>query len=139
MGKVAGEVGGSIWIPLVFALFLAMLTASSYAKLVTKHPKAGGAAVFAERAFKIPLTATPAALVFLLLVALLNARGVKESVRANVVMTVIEVSGLVRVIVLVGIMFGRGDGMRPASWSSIPRSPPPWEFWQPRYWRTTRL
>ncbi|MGJ3190054.1 APC family permease [Paenarthrobacter sp. FR1] len=145
VGKVAGEVGGAIWIPLALALFLAMLTAGSYAELVTKYPKAGGAAVFAERAFKVPLVsflvgfcmlaagvtsaaglslafagdylkpfldvpATPAALVFLLLIALLNARGVKESVRANVVMTVIEVSGLVLVIVLVGMMFARGDG-----------------------------
>lgn len=145
VGKVAGEVGGAIWIPLALALFLAMLTAGSYAELVTKYPKAGGAAVFAERAFKVPLIsflvgfcmlaagvtsaaglslafagdylkpflevpATTAALVFLLLIALLNARGVKESVRANVVMTVIEVSGLVLVIVLVGLMLGRGDG-----------------------------
>lgn len=145
VGKVAGEVGGAIWIPLLLALFLAMLTAASYAELVTKYPKAGGAAIFAERAFKVPLVSflvgfcmlaagvtsaaglslafagdylkpfidvptVPAALVFLLLVALLNGRGVKESVRANVVMTVIEVSGLILVIVLVGIMFGRGDG-----------------------------
>ncbi|MDR6987496.1 amino acid transporter [Paenarthrobacter nitroguajacolicus] len=145
VGKVAGEVGGAVWIPLALALFLAMLTAASYAELVTKYPKAGGAAVFAERAFKVPLIsflvgfcmlaagvtsaaglslafagdylkpfldvpATPTALVFLLLIALLNARGVKESVRANVVMTVIEVSGLVLVIVVVGLMFGRGGG-----------------------------
>ncbi len=55
VGKVAGEVGGAIWIPLALALFLAMLTAGSYAELVTKYPKAGGAAVFAERAFKVPL------------------------------------------------------------------------------------
>ncbi|GAA5226363.1 APC family permease [Paeniglutamicibacter antarcticus] len=145
VGKVAGEVGGAIWIPLLLALFLAMLTAASYAELVTKYPKAGGAAIFAERAFKVPLVSflvgfcmlaagvtsaaglslafagdylkpfidvptVPAALVFLLLVALLNGRGVKESVRANVVMTVIEVSGLVLVIVLVGMMLGRGDG-----------------------------
>ncbi len=145
VGKVAGEVGGAIWLPLLFALLLALLTAASYAELVTKYPQAGGAAVFAERAFKRPMLsfvvgfcmlaagvtsaaglslafagdylkpfldvpATPAALVFLVLVALLNARGVQESVRANVVMTVIEVSGLVLVIVLVGLMLGNGDG-----------------------------
>lgn len=145
VGKVAGEVGGAIWVPLVFALLLAMLTAGSYAELVTKYPKAGGAAVFAERAFKVPVVSflvgfcmlaagvtsaaglslafagdylkpfldvptIAAAAVFLVLIALLNARGVKESVRANVVMTVVEVSGLVLVIVLVGMMFARGDG-----------------------------
>lgn len=145
VGEVAGEVGGAIWIPLAVALLLAMLTAASYAELVTKYPKAGGAAVFAERAFGRPVVsflvgfcmlaagitsaaglslafagdylkpfldvpAIPAALVFLLLVAALNARGVKESVRANVVMTVVEVSGLVLVIVLVAIMVGQGRG-----------------------------
>ena len=145
VGEVSGEVGGAIWVPLAVALLLALLTASSYAELVTKYPKAGGAAVFAERAFKRPLISfmvgfcmlaagvtsaaglslaftgdylspfldvppVPAALVFLLLVALLNARGISESVRSNVVMTIIEVSGLVLVIVLVGIMVGQGDG-----------------------------
>lgn len=145
VGKVAGEVGGAIWVPLIFALLLALLTAASYAELVTKYPQAGGAAVFAQRAFKVPalsfvvgfcmlaagvtsaaglslafagdylkpfldVPTTPAALVFLVLIALLNARGVKESLRANVVMTVIEVSGLVLVIVLVAMMVGKGDG-----------------------------
>ncbi len=145
VGEIAGEVGGALWIPLVLALVLAMLTAASYAELVTKYPKAGGAAVFAERAFKRPwisflvgfsmlaagvtsaaglsiafagdylkpfldVPTIPAALVFLLLVALLNARGIKESVRANVLMTVIEVSGLVLVLVVVGVFVSQGGG-----------------------------
>ncbi|MCC3294118.1 APC family permease [Arthrobacter sp. zg-Y411] len=145
VGEVSGEVGGAIWVPLVVALVLALLTAASYAELVSKYPRAGGAAVFAERAFKVPaisflvgfamlaagvtsaaglalaftgdylapfldVPAVPAAIVFLLLVALLNARGISESVRSNVVMTIIEVSGLVLVIVLVGLMLGKGEG-----------------------------
>ena len=145
MGEVAGEVGGAIWVPLVVALLLAMLTAASYAELVTKYPKAGGAAVFAKRAFRRPVVsflvgycmlaagvtsaaglslafagdylavfldvpAVPAAVVFLLLVALLNARGIQESVRANVVMTVVEVSGLLLIIVIGALVLGRGDG-----------------------------
>ncbi len=145
VGEVSGEVGGAIWVPLVVALVLALLTAASYAELVTKYPKAGGAAVFAQRAYGVPAISflvgfamlaagvtsaaglalaftgdylspfldvppVPAAIVFLLLVALLNARGISESVRSNVVMTVIEVSGLVLVIVLVGLMLGKGEG-----------------------------
>ncbi|MCC9176641.1 APC family permease [Arthrobacter sp. zg-Y750] len=145
VGDVSVQVGGAIWVPLVVALVLAMLTAASYAELVTKYPKAGGAAVFAQRAFKVPaisflvgfamlaagvtsaaglsqafagdylksfldVPTVPAAIVFLLLVALLNARGISESVRSNVVMTVIEVSGLVLVIVLVSLMVGKGEG-----------------------------
>ncbi|MPQ97887.1 amino acid permease [Modestobacter sp. I12A-02628] len=145
VGEVAGEVGGAIWVPLVVALALAMLTAASYAELVTKYPRAGGAAVFAQRAYGRPVLsflvgwcmlaagvtsaaglalafagdylavfldvpAVPAALVFLLLVALLNARGIQESVRANVVMTVVEVGGLLLVIGLGVLVLGRGDG-----------------------------
>ncbi len=145
VGEIAGEVGGAIWLPLVVALLMAMLTAASYAELVTKYPRAGGAAVFAQRAFKLPIVSfmvgfcmlaagvtsaaglslafagdylqvfldvptVPAALVFLVIVALLNARGITESLRANLVMTIVEVSGLVMIIALAGLVLGRGDG-----------------------------
>ncbi|MCU1560212.1 APC family permease [Mycetocola sp.] len=145
MGVLSGEVGGALWAPLLFALLLALLTAGSYAELVTKYPRAGGAAVFAERAFKLPIVSflvgfsmlaagvtsaaglslafsgeylstfldvppIPAAIVFLALVACLNARGISESLKSNVVMTVIEVSGLVIVIVVVALMLGNGRG-----------------------------
>lgn len=145
VGGIAAETGGAIWVPLVVALGLALLTAGSYAELVTKHPRAGGAAVFARRAYGSPLVAfivgfcmaaagvvsaaglalafsgdylselvdvpqVPAAAVFLVLVALLNARGIKESLRANVLMTVIEVGGLVLVVVLGLLVVTGGDG-----------------------------
>jgi amino acid transporter len=145
VGEVAGEVGGAIWVPLLVALLLALLTAASYAELVTKYPRAGGSAVFAERAFRSPLVAflvgfcmlaagvtsaaglalafsgdylgvfldvpaAPAALVFLLAVALLNARGIQESLRANLVMTLVETSGLVLVVALGALVLSRGDG-----------------------------
>lgn len=145
MGVLAGDVGGALWAPLVVALLLALLTAGSYAELVTKYPKAGGAAVFAERAFKRPMVSflvgfsmlaagvtsaaglslafagdylstfidvptVLAAVVFLALVAALNARGINESVKSNVVMTVIELSGLLIVIVTVAVMLGGGRG-----------------------------
>ena len=145
VGELAGEVGGAVWVPLLVALLLAMLTAASYAELVTKYPRAGGSAVFAQRAFGRPVVsflvgfsmlaagvtsvaglalafsgsylselldvpAVPAALVFLVAVALLNARGIKESLRANLVMTVIEVGGLLLIIALAAVVLGRGDG-----------------------------
>ncbi|KWX21600.1 amino acid permease [Mycolicibacterium wolinskyi] len=145
MGVLAGKVGGALWAPLLVALLLALLTAGSYAELVTKYPKAGGAAVFAERAFRQPLVsfiigfcmlaagvtsaaglalafagdylatfidvpAIPAAIVFLALVAALNARGISESVKSNVVMTVIELTGLLIVIVAGAVAVGRGHG-----------------------------
>ena len=145
VGVLSKDVGGALWAPLVVALLLALLTAGSYAELVTKYPKAGGAAVFADRAFHRPLLsflvgfcmlaagvtsaaglalafagdylatfvdvpAVPAAIVFLALVALLNARGISESVKSNVVMTVIELTGLLIVIVAVAVMVGHGRG-----------------------------
>jgi amino acid transporter len=145
MGVLAKQVGGVLWLPLVVALLLALLTAGSYAELVTKFPRAGGAAVFAERAFGRPLLSflvgfcmlaagvvsaaglalafagdylrtflpvppIPAAVVFLALVALVNARGIQESTRGNVVMTVIEVSGLLLVLVCVAVLVGGGGG-----------------------------
>lgn len=145
MGVLSQRVGGALWAPLLIALLLALCTAGSYAELVTKYPKAGGAAVFAERAFHRPIIsflvgfcmlaagvtsaaglalafagdylrtfldvpAVPAAIVFLLLVACLNARGISESVKSNTVMTVIELSGLIIVVAAVAIMVGRGGG-----------------------------
>ncbi len=149
VGKIASEVGGAAWVPLLVALGFAMLTAASYAELVTKYPKAGGAAVFAERAFGSPLVSflvgfcmlaagvtsaaglslafsgdylgafldtptVPAALVFLLLVALLNARGIRESLGANAVMTVVEVCGLLFVVILAArfVFSGQGEPSR---------------------------
>lgn len=143
-GTIAGQVGGAIWVPLLIALCFAMLTAGSYAELVTKYPHAGASAVFAGKAFKSPLISfligfcmlaagvtsaaglslafagdymapfiqLPAhvvALIFLVVIALLNARGIKESLSANLVMTVIEVSGLLLVIVAAVWFFQTGE------------------------------
>lgn len=145
MGVLGERVGGMLWAPLLFALLLAMLTAGSYAELVTKYPRAGGAAVFAERAFRSRLVSfligfsmlaagvtsaaglslafageyfrtffdlpiIPVAIGFLAAVALLNLRGIRESMAANFVMTIIEVSGLVIVVVVVVIMVAGGGG-----------------------------
>jgi APA family basic amino acid/polyamine antiporter len=145
MGVLSQEVGGALWAPLATALLLALLTAGSYAELVTKYPRAGGAAIFAERAFRVPLIAflvgfsmlaagvtsaaglalafagdylgtfvdippVLAAVVFLALVAVLNARGINESLKTNLVMTVVEVGGLLLVIVTVAVLLGNGGG-----------------------------
>nr|WP_242548497.1 APC family permease [Pseudomonas putida] len=143
-GAIADRAGGAIWAPLGMALFFALLTAASYAELVSKYPRAGGAALFARQAFGSPLLAFlvgfamlaagvtsaaglalafageylrvfidwPAAVLaplFLLLIGVLNARGIKESLGANLVMTVVELSGLVLVIVAVAVLAGQGQ------------------------------
>lgn len=145
MGVLSEQVGGMLWAPLLLALLLALLTAGSYAELVTKYPRAGGAAVFAERAFHsrivsflvgfsmlaagvvsaaglaiafagdylqtfLPVPPIPAAMVFLVIIAAVNARGIRESMGANLVMTAIELSGLVIVIAVVGFFVAGGGG-----------------------------
>ncbi len=144
VGEMAGEAGGLVWLAFAIALVMALLTAFSYAELVTKYPHAGGSAVYAEKAYRSPLVAflvgfcmlaagmvsaaglslaftgeylaafldvpqVPAAIVFLVLVALVNAWGIKESLRANIGMTLVETTGLVLVIVLGAWVIGRGD------------------------------
>ena len=52
VGTVAHEVGGAVWVPFLVALGLSVLTAASYAELVTKYPKAGGSSIYVERAFR---------------------------------------------------------------------------------------
>ena len=144
-GQMAGVVGGIVWLPFLVAFAVATLTALSYLELVTKYPRAGGAAVFAERAFGRPwlsflvgfsmlaagvtsaaglavafaggylqaLVPWPAGwvcLAFLVLIGLLNARGIKESLSVNLVMTLVELSGLVIVIVAAAWFVAQGQG-----------------------------
>nr|WP_221349330.1 APC family permease [Streptomyces sp. REN17] len=144
IGQVAADAGGAVWVPLVVALCLALLTAASYAELVTKYPRAGGASHYATLAYGpfagflagfcmlaagivsvgalargfggdylsefITLPVVLVVIVFLGALALLNARGISESTRANTVATVIEVGGLVLVIGLGAWIVLRGDG-----------------------------
>lgn len=154
VGEAAGRAGGALWLALLVALGLALLTAASYAELVTRYPRAGGAALFAHKAFGsetvaflvgfcgvaagvtsvaglalafggeylatlVALPPVPVAVVFLLVLALLNARGISESMRANVVMTLVEASGLVLVVVLGAVLLGRGQA-DPAQLAQVP-------------------
>src|SRR5690606_9257694 len=58
----------------------------------------------------VDLPRIPAAIGFLLLVAAVNARGIRESLRSNLVMTMIEISGLLLVIVVASVFLGGGGG-----------------------------
>jgi amino acid transporter len=150
-GSVAAKVGGALWLPFVAAFIVAFLTAFAYLELVGKYPKAAGAALYTNRAFRKPFltfvvafavmcsgitsasaaarafggTYLPAAfdielsdtmiaivaVAFIALLALVNFIGVSQSVKANVVLTCIELSGLV-IIIGVGIyaiVGGKGD------------------------------
>ncbi|CAM5578382.1 MULTISPECIES: APC family permease [Streptomyces] len=144
VGQVAAASGGAVWVPLLTALLLALLTAASYAELATKYPRAGGASHYATLAFGpaagfvagfcmlaagivsvaalargfagdylsafVTLPVALVAVVFLAVLALVNARGVKESTRANVVATLIEVGGLAVIVALGVWLLLRGDG-----------------------------
>ena len=148
-GQVASQVGGAVWLPFVVAFVVALMTAFSYLELVTKYPKAAGAALYTHKAFGIHFvtfivafavmcsgitsasTASRAfaanfshsfnlatsgigitiiGLGFMALVAAVNLRGVGESVKANVVLTCVELSGLL-IIIFIGLWaIGNGQG-----------------------------
>jgi APA family basic amino acid/polyamine antiporter len=148
-GQVAKQVGGVVWLPFLVAFILALVTAFSYLELVTKYPKAAGAALYAHKAFGIHFvtfiiafavmcsgitsasTASRAfaanlstafgldfaatgitliGLAFMAVVAIVNFRGVGESVKANVVLTSVELTGLLIIIVIGLWAIGAGEG-----------------------------
>ncbi len=144
VGEVGAEVGGAIWASFLVALVLAALTAASYAELVTKYPRAGGAALYAKKAFShqfvafmiafavmasgiasastlargfggdylsefVEMPVELAALVFIAVIAVINLVGILLSVRLNVVLTIVELGGLL-LVVLIGA-FALGDGV----------------------------
>jgi basic amino acid/polyamine antiporter, APA family len=54
VGEVGAEVGGAIWTPFLAAFVLAVFTAFAYAELVSKYPRAAGAALYTHKAFRAP-------------------------------------------------------------------------------------
>ena len=145
VGEVGAEVGGAIWTVFLISFVLAFFTAFAYAELVTKYPRAAGAALYTHKAFRAPfltfvvafavmssgiasastlarafagdyltefvdLPLVLAALIFILLVAAINARGIAESVKLNVVLTGIEVTGLIIIVVIGVAALGEGSG-----------------------------
>jgi amino acid transporter len=144
VGEVAGETGGAIWTAFALALVMATFTAGSYAELVGKYPRAGGASLYVHRAFGRPflsfivafavvvsgITSASAlsrafggdylsafvdvpvvltALALLALVALVNLRGLEESVKLNVGFTVVEILGLMLIVIVAVAAIGEGD------------------------------
>lgn len=145
VGEVGALVGGAIWSAFLAAFFLAIFTASSYAELVTKYPRAGGSATYVNNAFRNPFVSfmvafavmasgitsactltlafsgdylaqfitvpvIGAALVFMVLVGCINFYGISESVRINVVLTCVEITGLVLIVVIGAAALAGGHG-----------------------------
>jgi len=148
-GQVAKQVGGAVWMPFVVAFVVALITAFSYLELVTKYPRAAGAALYTHRAFGIHFVTfivafavmcsgitsastasrafaanmshafdlkytvfgiTMVGLVFMAAVAVINFRGVGESVKMNVLLTCVELTGLL-IIIFIGLCaIGAGQG-----------------------------
>ncbi|MEA2319245.1 MAG: hypothetical protein QOD44_3434 [Solirubrobacteraceae bacterium] len=54
VGTIGGRVGGAIWAAFLLAIVLAFFTAVAYAELVTKYPRAAGAALYVNKAFGVP-------------------------------------------------------------------------------------
>jgi APA family basic amino acid/polyamine antiporter len=153
-GQIAKQVGGAVWLPFVVAFLVALITAFSYLELVTKYPRAAGAALYTHKAFGLHfvtflvafavvcsgltsastaarafsanmghafglnldggLGITLAGLAFMAVIAAINFRGVGESLKMNVVLTCVELTGLL-IIIFIGLMAitaGQGDVSR---------------------------
>jgi len=139
IGAVAGAVGGAFWIAFAVGVSIATITGLAYAELVTKYPRAAGAALYVNKAFRNKaltflvtisfLSASfaasgslasgfakyfaevwdlpPALLVtilFVLVLSIVNYIGITESVVVNMLMTFVEVAGLV-IIMGIGIWY----------------------------------
>lgn len=161
-GQVAKQVGGVVWLPFLVAFAVALVTAFSYLELVTKYPRAAGAALYTHKAFGIhfitfivafavmcsgitsastasrafaanlsnafalglsPGGVTLIGLAFMAVVAAINFRGVGESVKANVVLTTVELTGLL-IIICIGLWaigMGQGDVSRVVQFGTADR------------------
>ena len=103
MGVLSDKVGGVLWAPLLAALLLALFTAGSYAELVTKYPRAGGAAVFAERAFRTPLVSFLVG--FCMLAAgVTSAAGLALAFAGDYLATFVDVPAVPAAIVFLGLV-----------------------------------
>ncbi|EPH00335.1 hypothetical protein HMPREF1531_02443 [Propionibacterium sp. oral taxon 192 str. F0372] len=146
-GTIARQVGGVVWLPFLIAFVVAFMTAFSYLELVTKYPRAAGAALYTHKGFGIhlltfmvtfivmasgitsastasrafaanlmkgfhiesnELLTTLVAIGFIILVMIVNLWGVGHSVKTNVVLTLIELSGLLIVILVGAIAMTKG-------------------------------
>ena len=145
VGEVGAVIGGAIWAAFLFSFILAIFTAGSYAELVTKYPRAGGAATYVNNAFRIPfvsfmvafavmaagitsactltlafsgdylsqfvgIPSIIAAVIFMIALGLINFYGISESVRINVVLTCVEITGLLLIILIGAVTLGAGEG-----------------------------
>jgi APA family basic amino acid/polyamine antiporter len=148
VGLVAAAVGGAFWMAFLAGVAVATITGLAYAELVTKYPRAAGASLYINKAFRSPLLtffvticmlsanmaavgslasgfvryfsglvglseesvwgATVVALAFVVVITVINLIGITESVAVNVVMTFIELSGLIIVVVIGIIAFATG-------------------------------
>jgi APA family basic amino acid/polyamine antiporter len=137
-----------LWASFLVAFLLALITAFAYLELVTKYPRAAGAALYVHRAFHVTILSfmvtiavmasgvTSAsfaatrvggdyftglfgvenppmkliAVAVILLVAAVNYRGVGESIKINIAITAVELSGLLFIILVGAWVLTQGDG-----------------------------
>jgi APA family basic amino acid/polyamine antiporter len=141
IGQAAGIAGNAVWLAFIASLVVALLTALSYASIISRYPRAAGAAYVTQRAYKIPMlsfvvgiavvcsgltsVATQSrvlaaniaqmfgwqsipvefiAVGFLMLMAGIAFRGIRESMWVNVLCTIIEAAGLL-IVIAVGFSY----------------------------------
>jgi amino acid transporter len=139
VGKVAGAAGNASWAAFAVALFVATLTAFTYAELGGRFPRSAGESFFSQQAFGRPglslvvgwvvlcsgvLSLATVSVAFggymggllpglpswvttagiLLLLAVINFRGIRESSTTNIIATMVELTGLL-IVIVAGALF----------------------------------
>ena len=172
VGEVGAVVGGAIWTAFLFSFVLAIFTAASYAELVTKYPRAGGAATYVNNAFRMPfvsfmvafavmaagitsactltlafsgdylsqfvgIPSIIAAVAFMIALGLINFYGISESVKINVLLTCVEITGLLLIIFIGAVTLGAGRETRGEPSSSKRAPTRSWHSWARQSWRST--
>jgi len=103
IGEVSSQVGGAVWAPLLLALAMALLTAGSYAELVTKYPRAGGAAVYAERAYRAPIVSFLVGF-SMLSAGVVSAAGLAIAVGGDYLATFVDVNPVFAAVVFLALV-----------------------------------
>ncbi len=110
-GKLAGQVGGVAWLPFLvaFAVVCSGITsASTSSGLLASNLLIG----LHEGIDAVPTgdgATLVVALLFMLVLAAINLRGVGESVKFNVVLTIVEMAALAIVIIIGFVAIGGGE------------------------------
>jgi len=106
IGQAAGIVGSAVWLAFGVAMVAALLTGLTYASLVSRYPRAGGAAYITRQAFGSPLLAFVVGIC--VLASGMTSMATSSNVFARNLVTLPELGWLNMTTVAVGVIVAMG-------------------------------